>query len=447
MQNFLRLRHWHLASMLLLLVACGNSANSGNPAPDTSPQDSAQVDTTVSEYTITNDSMGPARLRMTLGELKQALGDRAEFEQQESFMVDFEAIAVRQDGDVQFYIVYGSWETMTDADPITMLFTDNPNFRTSEGVGPDTPLSQAEAAYGTATLNYNSDNEFREYVQFANPPFANISFRSKSNDGQFAGIYGEAQDGSYYETTEYKDDATIGMVMLDATRLDNAAASCDNPIGTEAFNSCTQLDYEASDAQLNQTYQLLMGQLDGPAQKQLITAQRTWIAFRDADCRFVTYGDGSTPAAAFLNTCLATVTINRTDELEKTLGPDAILNSVEGLIADVGTVTVDGQQLNCSDPTSTPEINYCASLAFDAADNRLNQVYQQVMDDYSSGQQEALVDAQLAWIPFRDAHCEFAVRDAMGGTGYSSYLNGCLQVLTEIRTAALEEPEGWMWPF
>jgi hypothetical protein len=78
-------------------------------------------------------------------------------------MVDLPAIHVIQEGENLFYLVYGSWETLEDNDSITMIATDNSQFRTAEGVGVGTTIQEAEAIYGEATLSYNTDNESREY--------------------------------------------------------------------------------------------------------------------------------------------------------------------------------------------------------------------------------------------------------------------------------------------
>ncbi|MBF2078564.1 MAG: hypothetical protein IGR76_08595 [Synechococcales cyanobacterium T60_A2020_003] len=150
---------------------------------------------------------------MTLGELKQSLGDTAQFEVKSPFIVDFDAIAVRQNGEIQFYILYLAGEPAGDDDPIQGLWTDNPAYTTAEGVGAGTLISTAEDAYGDATLSFSYDNEGREYVRFANHPAPNISFGTGNANTSTAGIYPEFS-GGFNETQEYNPDATIQSVLL-----------------------------------------------------------------------------------------------------------------------------------------------------------------------------------------------------------------------------------------
>ncbi|NJR61909.1 MAG: hypothetical protein HC769_25605 [Cyanobacteria bacterium CRU_2_1] len=150
---------------------------------------------------------------MTLGALKQILGETAEFTVESPFIVDFDAIAVRQAGEVQFYILYLADESFTDEDVIQGLLTDNPKFRTAEGVGPGTLITEAEQAYGKATLSYNTQNESREYARFEKQPASNMSFATGSGNADSAGIYPSATS-EYNETQEFRPDATIKSVLV-----------------------------------------------------------------------------------------------------------------------------------------------------------------------------------------------------------------------------------------
>lgn len=94
-----------------------------------------------------------------------------------------------------------------------MLLTDNPNFRTAKGVGAETPLEQAEAIYGDATLSYNTSTESREYVRFVNQPAQNLLFRSFAPNQQFAGIY-PSPSGEYNEAKKFQKLAKISSVLV-----------------------------------------------------------------------------------------------------------------------------------------------------------------------------------------------------------------------------------------
>jgi len=96
------------------------------------------------------------------------------------------------------------------------------------------------------------------------------------------------------------------------------------------------------------------------------------------------------------------------------------------------------QQINCENPGSNIEYKECARRAYQAADRRLNQVYQQVLAQVSGEERQKLIDAQETWIQFRDRHCDFQVYRNRGGTGYGGFLSNCLEQVTNDRVAQLE---------
>lgn len=215
-----------LASLLLLLAGCGSTPTSSStePSPPTpteeasppsSPTPSAQLSPPASEaFLITGEGIGPAQVGMTFGELKQMLADEVEFQVESPFIVDFDAIAIVKEGEVQYYMLYPAGTSLEDSDLIEAVITDNPQYRTAEGVGPGMSVQQAEAVYGNATLYYSLANESREYVRFANQPSPDIAFRlGAANDGTLAGIYPSPQE-EYNETEEYQEDATIRFVEV-----------------------------------------------------------------------------------------------------------------------------------------------------------------------------------------------------------------------------------------
>ncbi len=96
-------------------------------------------------------------------------------------------------------------------------------------------------------------------------------------------------------------------------------------------------------------------------------------------------------------------------------------------------------QANCLNPTSNIEYKFCAYQDYLSADRRLNQVYQQITSSLSGGERQHLVEAQLAWIKFRDANCNFEVYRNLGGTGYGGFLSNCLTRMTRARTVELQK--------
>lgn len=97
-------------------------------------------------------------------------------------------------------------------------------------------------------------------------------------------------------------------------------------------------------------------------------------------------------------------------------------------------------KVNCDNPQATPEINYCAEQANQAADKVLNTNYKKLVATLSDNtEKERLVNAQRAWIGFRDKHCEFETYSMRQGTGYSGYLSACLETLTTQRAESLKK--------
>jgi uncharacterized protein YecT (DUF1311 family) len=175
--------------------------------------------------------------------------------------------------------------------------------------------------------------------------------------------------------------------------------NCKNPETQTELNICSGLDYQREDKQLNQVYNQVRDQLSANRRQQLIVAQRAWISFRDADCKFArSEVEGGTMAPLIFNNCLQDMTKKRTLEL----------NSYA--------------QNQMTQPTAG---NY------QTVDRKLNQVYQKIMGSLPASRQSQLKIAQRAWIVFRDASSKFESSLANGSTQLS------LIRMTEQRTKDL----------
>ncbi len=222
---------YFLAILLLILTGCnpqpkgepGSVDQDNNTESESSPEKESPTTSqplnapTSEEFSLSEQGIGEAKIGMTLGELKEKLGSEVTFETLPSFMVDLDAIAVKKGSETLYYILYFNFDKLEDADPIQILLTDNPQFRTAEGVGTGTPIEQAESVYGQATLSYNTDYEAREFVKFAETADQKITFRTNGNLGDkgFVGVYPQSSGGEYYETNKFKDNAKIGEVMVE----------------------------------------------------------------------------------------------------------------------------------------------------------------------------------------------------------------------------------------
>jgi uncharacterized protein YecT (DUF1311 family) len=96
------------------------------------------------------------------------------------------------------------------------------------------------------------------------------------------------------------------------------------------------------------------------------------------------------------------------------------------------------QRINCTNPTSTVEINECARRDAEAADKKLNQVYQQLRPKVSRQQRQRLTVAQQAWIKFRDTTCEYERGEWEGGTGAPYGYSACVERVTQQRITDLQ---------
>jgi uncharacterized protein YecT (DUF1311 family) len=96
------------------------------------------------------------------------------------------------------------------------------------------------------------------------------------------------------------------------------------------------------------------------------------------------------------------------------------------------------QRPNCNNPQTQSEMNICASIAYQNADRKLNQVYRQLLPRLSAARKQKLITAQQAWIKFRDSSCEFE-RSAYEGGSIAPMIYGfCLANVTEQRTKDLQ---------
>jgi hypothetical protein len=162
---------------------------------------------------ITTNGIGNAKIGMKFKELKQQMGTGFEFPIKTSFIEGFDAIAVTKAGTVQYYIPYPAGTNFTDEDRIEHLTTDNPNYRTEQGVGPGTSIARAASVYGNATLSMSKENESREFISFTQHPNG-LAFRPKpAKTRSFAGDYPESND-EYLKTQKYDTKAAIGQITV-----------------------------------------------------------------------------------------------------------------------------------------------------------------------------------------------------------------------------------------
>jgi uncharacterized protein YecT (DUF1311 family) len=95
-------------------------------------------------------------------------------------------------------------------------------------------------------------------------------------------------------------------------------------------------------------------------------------------------------------------------------------------------------QVNCAKAITQADLNVCASQATKSADRNLNQVYQTLIAKLDQKGKVKLIDAQLAWIKFRDKACEFESSRYEGGSITPLIYSSCIKNLTERRIKDIE---------
>jgi uncharacterized protein YecT (DUF1311 family) len=100
------------------------------------------------------------------------------------------------------------------------------------------------------------------------------------------------------------------------------AADCDNAADQATVNECAAQQHQTADKELNALYQQINERLkSNPDSKKLLTeAQRSWIAFRDAECKFSSAGvEGGSVYPLIYSNCVTELTKARVETFKNYL--------------------------------------------------------------------------------------------------------------------------------
>jgi len=89
------------------------------------------------------------------------------------------------------------------------------------------------------------------------------------------------------------------------------AVDCDNASDQATMNQCAAQQNAAADKELNALYQQITSRFKGnPDNKKLLVgAQRAWVAFRDAECKFSASGvEGGSVYPLIYSNCTSELT-------------------------------------------------------------------------------------------------------------------------------------------
>lgn len=95
--------------------------------------------------------------------------------------------------------------------------------------------------------------------------------------------------------------------------------------------------------------------------------------------------------------------------------------------------------LDCDNAVRQGDMNSCAAADYKREDARLNQLYKQLVGLSDKAQVAKLKQIQLAWIRFRDLHCNYAEGRYEGGSMAPLVGWTCLRDLTRQRNATLQD--------
>ena len=112
--------------------------------------------------------------------------------------------------------------------------------------------------------------------------------------------------------------ALMATLPVEAEMFGSGFQPCGEKTSTLAVVECVQAKTALADQRLNAAYKALQARVD-PAQRQpLLSAQRLWVQYRDANCGFYGTQDGSIRQVQGVE-CMRSMTEDWARELEKAM--------------------------------------------------------------------------------------------------------------------------------
>ena len=115
--------------------------------------------------------------------------------------------------------------------------------------------------------------------------------------------------------------ALSGTAVAEDSQFTKQYSNCMDKSGgvTPDMIDCIEAETKIQDARLNTAYKKLTKTLGTARKKELLTVQRLWIQFRDANCGFYYDPDGGQMAHINANDCVLQATASRAKEIENFL--------------------------------------------------------------------------------------------------------------------------------
>ena len=115
--------------------------------------------------------------------------------------------------------------------------------------------------------------------------------------------------------------AFMAAVPASAEMFGPGFQPCGDKPSTPAVVECVQAKTNVADQQLNAAYKALQARIDAAQRQPLLSAQRLWVQYRDANCAFYGVQDGSIRQVQAAE-CIRSMTEDRAYELETALNFD-----------------------------------------------------------------------------------------------------------------------------
>lgn len=113
------------------------------------------------------------------------------------------------------------------------------------------------------------------------------------------------------------------------------------------------------------------------------------------------------------------------------------------IIAMMAMLPMGALASGCDHELNSEKLNACLGDAFSRHDSDLNSVYKKIRSKLTNDEKLLLKKAQVLWLSFRDASCDFEASSVDGGTAYQAVYIDCQSRLTESRIAELKRSSFW----
>jgi uncharacterized protein YecT (DUF1311 family) len=114
-----------------------------------------------------------------------------------------------------------------------------------------------------------------------------------------------------------------------------------------------------------------------------------------------------------------------------------LMASAIGLLA-AARAPAQEKTVDCNSPNlNQGQLNQCAAADFQAADATLNVLYRRMMAKYDAANQALLKAAEVKWIAFRDAECDYETNLSVGGSIHPMVYDQCRAAKTKARVQEL----------